>query len=266
MCVLFWKLDNSSSKYKFIFAANRDEFLNRPTSLASWWNPNILSGLDLLKPVHGTWLGINREGKFTAVTNYREPVDSEALLSRGAIVKTILECDSSLEQCLNKVKNESHMYNGFNLISVDLNEENLEVFYLSNRGFGEIKRLNSEEIYGLSNSLLNDPWPKVKYGIDEMKSICDQELSEEKMIENLFRLLSTTHPYEHSNVKLNIRIPKFDNNGSYGTRTSTVILVDRDNNVVFVEKTWYDENENIIEDERGRWFRFKICKMDNNNT
>ncbi|CAG8797235.1 11038_t:CDS:2, partial [Dentiscutata erythropus] len=240
-----------------IFAANRDEFLNRPTSLASWWNPNILSGLDLLKPAHGTWLGINRAGRFTAVTNFQEPkiVSSEFPLSRGAAVRSILESDSPLEQCLNTIKNESHMYGGFNLISVDLNDENSEVFYLSNRGSMDIKRLNSKEIYGLSNSLLDEPWPKVKFGVDEMKSICEKEHSEEKLVENLFRLLSTTHPYEHSNVKMNIRIPKFE---AHGTRTSTVVLVDRDNNVVFVEKTWYDENENIIEDERGRWFRFKI--------
>ncbi|CAG8496950.1 22852_t:CDS:2 [Cetraspora pellucida] len=252
MCVLFWKLDNSAIKYKFIFAANRDEFLNRPTSLASWWNPNILSGLDLFRPVHGTWLGINRTGRFAAVTNYREPqtVDSELLLSRGAIIRSILESNYPLEQCLNTIKSESHMYGGFNLISADLNDKHSKMGYLSNRGFNEIKHLKSGEIYGLSNSLLDDPWPKVKIGTNELKSICEKE--------------HTTHPCESSNVKMTIRIPKFDNNGAYGTRTSTAILVDHDDNVVFVEKTWFDEDENIIEDdERYRWFRFKIGKMDN---
>ncbi|CAG8548129.1 4729_t:CDS:2, partial [Cetraspora pellucida] len=226
------------------------EFLNRPTSLASWWNPNILSGLDLFRPVHGTWLGINRAGRFAAVTNYREPqtVDSELLLSRGAIIRSILESNYPLEQCLNTIKSESHMYGGFNLISADLNDEHSKMGYLSNRGFNGIKYLKSGETYGLSNSLLDDPWPKVNIGTNELKSICEKEQSEEQLIESLFQLLSTTHPCEGSNVKMTIRIPKFDNNGAYGTRTSTAILVDHDGNVVFVEKTWFDEDENIIED------------------
>ncbi|CAG8669324.1 24005_t:CDS:2, partial [Racocetra persica] len=255
-CLFFFLEFNFILKHSLysIFAANRDEFLNRPTSLASWWNPNILSGLDLFRPVHGTWLGINRAGRFAAVTNYHEPqnIDSELLLSRGAIIKTILESNYPLEQCLNTIKSESHMYGGFNLISVDLSDEHSKMEYLSNRGFSKIEHLESGEIYGLSNSLLDEPWPKVKFGINEMKTICEQEQSEEQLIK------STTHSGENSNFKMTIRIPKFDKHGAYGTRTSTVILVDRDDNVVFVEKTWFDEDENIIEDECYRWFRFQI--------
>ncbi|CAG8667857.1 13242_t:CDS:2, partial [Racocetra fulgida] len=194
-----------------------------------------------------------RAGRFAAITNYHEPqnIDSGLLLSRGAIIKTILESNYPLEQCLNTIKSESHMYGGFNLISVDLSDEHSKMRYLSNRGFGKIEHLKSGEIYGLSNSLLDEPWPKVKFGNNEMKTICEQEQTEEQLIR------STTYPGENSNFKMSIRIPKSDNHDV--TRTSTVILVDRDDNVVFVEKTWFDDDENIIEEDKCyRWFRFQI--------
>src|SRR4051812_44061276 len=91
-----------------IFAANRDEYLNRPTSLASWWHPNVLSGLDLLRSDQGTWLGINRYGKFAALTNYRENYQPPNLLSRGIVVRSILESnESSLREKLENILNQS---------------------------------------------------------------------------------------------------------------------------------------------------------------
>ncbi|RIA84352.1 NRDE protein [Glomus cerebriforme] len=264
MCILFWTLDNHP-KYKFIFAANRDEYLNRPTSSATWWHPNILSGIDLLKS--GTWLGINRYGKFAALTNYREDFPPMNLLSRGAVVRSILESDESLYEQLKSILNRSEEYGGFNLITLDLSHDNPTSYYLVNRENVGIKELNKGEIYGLSNSLLENPWPKVNIGIKEMELILKESTNESDIVDRLFNLLSKpiavdlleTLNEEYDIWNNSIRISKYDReDGSYATRTSTVILVDHDNNVVFIEKNLFDDDEKFITNDEGQWFRFKL--------
>ncbi|GET01781.1 NRDE family protein [Rhizophagus clarus] len=268
MCILFWTLDNHP-KYKFIFAANRDEYLNRPTSYASWWHPNILSGIDLLRS--GTWLGINRYGNFSALTNYREDYHPPPnLLSRGILVRSILECTESgipLNDKLEEILNESDKYGGFNLIASDLSLPNPKCYYQTNKKNCGIKELVNGEIYGLSNSVLEkeDLWPKVCTGVEEMKSILKESTNESDIVDRLFNLLSKTitlDELEEANNeidiwKYSIRISKYDRgDGSYATRTSTIVLVDRDNNVLFVEKNLFDKDEEMIEHDKGQWFRF----------
>jgi uncharacterized protein with NRDE domain len=177
--------------YFSIFAANRDEYLNRPTAYASWWHPNVLSGIDKLGL--GTWLGINRYGNFAALTNYREeyhpPPD---LLSRGIPVKSILECSElkiPLYNQFEEISNNSNKYGGFNLIASDLSLSNPKFYYQNNRRNDGIKELKSAEIYGLSNSVLEDPWPKVHIGIEDMKSILKESTNESDIVDRLFNLL-----------------------------------------------------------------------------
>ncbi|CAG8783798.1 5896_t:CDS:2, partial [Acaulospora morrowiae] len=215
-----------------IFAGNRDEHLNRPTSLASWWHPDILSGLDLQRSERGTWLGMSRTGRFAAVTNYREPeISGQELLSRGALVKDLLlESDLELEQRFNIINKRASKYGGFNLISADLCHKHPTMLYLSNRKVDNIQHLNPKKFYGLSNSLLEDQWPKVKIGVPKIKSIVEEESSEEKLVEELLGLLSITvpfgpttmsDPYHLEDLKRTIRVPKYDFGGDYATRTST---------------------------------------------
>lgn len=175
-----------------IFAANRDEYLSRPTSYASWWHPNILSGIDLLKS--GTWLGINRRGNFAALTNYREDPSPSNLLSRGILARSILECTESktgtpLYEQLEEILNNSDKYGGFNLIASDLSVSNPKCYYQTNRKNDGIKELDNGKVYGLSNSVLENPWPKVCAGIEEMKSIIKESTNESDIVDRLFNLL-----------------------------------------------------------------------------
>ncbi|RHZ80277.1 hypothetical protein Glove_137g137 [Diversispora epigaea] len=268
MCILFWTTENHP-KYKFILATNRDEALNRPTLLASWWHPNILSGLDLKRPERGTWLGIHRSGRFAVITNYRDSNDdpSKDFLSRGVIAKDILESDLTLEQQLNLIKENANKYGGFNLICSDLNLKHPKTFYLSNGKIEiDIQQIPPKEFYGLSNSLLEDPWPKVKMGVSEFKSIVKEtDLSEEELIDRLLKILSITvpfgpevltDPHHHKDLEKTINVPKYDLRGSaYATRTNTIVLVDKDNNVIFVERTLAHENFSI---EECHQFKFKF--------
>ena len=72
MCLLFLALD-THPEYRLIAAANRDEFYARPTQAMHAWKDHrqVIAGRDLEKG--GTWFGVTRQGRWAAVTNYREP-------------------------------------------------------------------------------------------------------------------------------------------------------------------------------------------------
>ena len=135
--------------YPLIVAANRDEFLERPTAAASFWSDQneILAGRDL--SAGGTWLGITRGGRFAAITNHRDlrrrrPNDP---LSRGSLVLSALKSEPDLKS--------ADRYDGFNLLFGSA----LDLRY-SNNIDGSLSDV-SPGIHGLSNHLLNTPWPKV---------------------------------------------------------------------------------------------------------
>ncbi|CAG8456002.1 13531_t:CDS:2 [Dentiscutata erythropus] len=219
---------------------------------------------DLQSPERGTWLGINRSGRFAVITNYRDPNcdPSKHFLSRGIITKEILKSDLTIEQQLNLIKENAHKYGGFNLICSDLNLEHPKIFYLSNKKLEiDIQQIPPKEFYGLSNSLLEDPWPKVKIGVSKFKSIVKGvDLSEEEFIDRLLKMLSITVPLGPELLTdETINVPIHDSKGSpYATRTNTIVLVDYNNNVVFVEKTLAHENFSI---EKCHQFKFKFGEL-----
>lgn len=142
--------------YRLIIAANRDEDYNRPTMAVHQWQdiPDITGGRDL--QCQGSWLAVSRHGRFAAVTNFRETPAPEKLQSRGKLVADFLSTSSTATNYLDKVHSQHKHYAGFNLILGD--QEN--IFYYSNRQ-QEIRML-SPGVYGLSNHLLDTPWPKLK--------------------------------------------------------------------------------------------------------
>jgi len=139
-----------------IAAANRDEFYERPSSAADFWkdHPRVLAGRDLKNG--GTWLGATRNGKIAAVTNYRDPSSLKSgAPSRGRLVSDYLTGKHTIEHYLKKISEQAGQYNGFNLLAGD----NDALFVFSSRG--QKQKLNPG-LYGLSNHLLDTPWPKVK--------------------------------------------------------------------------------------------------------
>src|ERR1700674_5572368 len=155
MCLVLiaWRGD---SKYPCVIAANRDEMHSRPTAPAQWWRsqPSILAGQDLL--ARGAGFGNSRAGRFAALTNYRDPEQRrEGTPSRGTLVTSILMSADTTQESLDYLREVGADYNGFNLIFSD--GERLAV-YESVLGAG---RELGPGIYGLSNHLLDTPWPKV---------------------------------------------------------------------------------------------------------
>lgn len=162
MCLILFA-HQMSSEYPLVVAANRDEFHQRPTQASHYWpeHPRVLAGRDL--QAGGTWMGINRSGRFAAVTNYRDPGKTRpAPRSRGNLVIDYLQNQLPTGQYLDKVSSTANDYAGFNLLVGDGDQ----LWYLSNSGpyiERQARRL-PPGIYGLSNASLDTPWPKVQRG------------------------------------------------------------------------------------------------------
>jgi uncharacterized protein with NRDE domain len=234
MCLILLAL-GSHPDYPLVVAANRDEFYDRP---ATFWSdsPDVLAGRDL--KAGGTWLGIDRAGRFGAVTNYRQGErELVAPRSRGHLVSDYLATAIDAETHLQRVEREAELYNGFNLILGDARE----LFYYSNRE-GSRRRLGPG-VYGLSNHLLDTPWPKVTSGKNALSALLG---SGPELIPDLLALLSdrsqaSDDSLPETGVSLaweRLLSAAFIMSPSYGTRSSTVLLVGRDGAVVMVERSF----------------------------
>ncbi len=239
MCLILFAV-NAQPGYPLIIAANRDEFYNRKTDRLAFWAdcPGVLAGRD--RQGGGTWLGITRSGRIGAVTNFRDPaaVDANAP-SRGDLVKNYLTGDLSAEAFLEKNKKSMARYNGFNLIVGKWHR----LLYYSNRE--GVMRPLAAGIHGVSNHLLNTPWPKVEKGKKALASL----LSGRRNIvshEDILGLLADREiPPEDQLPDTGVGLewerrlaPVFIKTDIYGTRSSTVLTVDREKTVTVTERTF----------------------------
>lgn len=218
--------------------ANRDEFYNRPTEAADYWqeSPSMIAGRDLVSG--GTWFGVNNQ-RWATVTNIREGVrDAEPhRKSRGWLVRDYLLGDQSPADYLISVEATETGYAGFNLLLGDGNE----LWYTTNRGTGS-KRL-APGIYGLSNHLLDTPWPKVVRGKAALGSMLkrpafnyDDALT---LLADVTRAPDSELPdtgvpleWERALSAIFIAMP------SYGTRCSTLLMTTADHRQSFVERRY----------------------------
>jgi len=232
-------------EYPLIIAANRDEFHNRPTAIATFWEetPTVLAGRDLQRG--GTWLGITRQGRVAMLTNYREIAKSPiSSLSRGQLVSQFLCHHSSPTDYLQQQINYAKDYGGFNIILGTVET----LYYYSNRGKG--LQSISPGIHGLSNHLLNTPWPKVKKGKTALQNLLTSStLSTEKLFELLDDHTSVPDS-ELPNTGMDIAVerllaPLFVVGEKYGTRCSTIILVKYNREINFLERS-FSPNQEII--------------------
>lgn len=238
MClILFAHLAHRN--YPLILAANRDEAYARPAAPAAFWDdhPQIYGGRDLEQG--GSWLGLTRSGRIAAVTNYRNRnAGRTTALSRGALVSGFLTSASDTESYLDRVKTQGEDYNGFILIAGDVEA----LYWLSNRGPG-VEKIPAG-VHGLSNHLLNTPWPKIERSKQAMELLLGA--GEAELASRLFDLLadrSEAPDDELPDTGVGLQrerelSPIFISGERYGTRASTVILVDRDGGVFFLERSF----------------------------
>jgi len=240
MCLILFSY-KSHSNYKLILAANRDEFYARPTLAMDWWKDKegVLAGRDQEKD--GTWMGINKNARFAALTNYRQmPITEKFNSSRGLLVSEFLSTDDSAQEYTKTLMQHSASYDGYNLIFGPI--DNLH--YFSNKGTQGLEL--EPGIYGVSNHLLNTPWPKVESGKQRMLQLISNE---EVDTDSLFDMLENRDLGEDSElpdtgVGLELErllSPAFIKSPEYGTRCSSVLLVDWENNVTFEERSYVPE-------------------------
>lgn len=234
MCTLFIG-KKVHSKYKLIFMGNRDEFYKRPTLASHYWSEckDIYGGRDLLSC--GSWTAINKNGRIAFLTNYRDfSLHKEQAISRGKLVYDFLRKDMTSIQYLDELKSKSENYDPYNIIFGDIHD-----LYYFNNVDNSCQRLE-DGIYGLSNSFLNTPWKKVQFGMEMMQNIVSRDFQ----ISELLDIMENDLPAEDSELpetglpydkeKLLSRL--FIKSESYGTRVTTIILVDNNDKVEYVEK------------------------------
>lgn len=247
MCILFIAVKQHPD-YPLIIAANRDEYFARPTESSHFWpnHPNVLAGKDLV--AGGTWMGVTKTGEIASLTNIRNP---EKMLdnarSRGELVLNYLTNQPDTRDYLNTLKTNKDHYNGYNLLLGRWDD-----LYVYNNHDNEAQPL-TEGFYGLSNANLNSPWPKVNKGVKDLEEYCKNpgdlkdkvffELMQDDTLaeDHLVQKTGAPQEWEKQLSSIFIRTPK------YGTRASTLVLVDQSHQLHWHEKV-YDENGECTQD------------------
>lgn len=230
-------------KYPLVIAANRDEFYRRPSKPAYIWPEKILAGQD--EKEKGTWLGFNPEGKFAAITNYRDGKlsDKKNAPSRGELAVKFLKNNLSSKAFAHWLEKNGPLYNGFNLLFGDKEE----LWFYSNQSNKAAGKIPSG-IHGLSNHLLNTPWPKVVRGKEYLSKELDCSkpdsekifnflANEEKVPEEKLPQTNIKKDWEKLLSSIFIRSPL------YGTRCSTVAFWDKEGQLDFWERTFSLQEE-----------------------
>jgi len=233
--------------YPLIVIANRDEFYIRNTARADWWagNAEIVGGKDL--QAGGTWMAAHKDGRWGCVTNYRDlshPQNPHAP-SRGDLIPAYLQGKKDPFSFLEEVHANDAGYNGYNLL-VGQGEE---IWHYSNQE----KRINpvASGVNGLSNHLLNTPWPKVVRLTEGLRALVSS--STPLSIDALFALLQDRNQaadedlpatgvplnWERTLSAMFIETP----DGKYGTRVSTLLMRDKEGKVHFEERAFVPRGE-----------------------
>jgi len=225
-------------RYRLILAANRDEFYQRPTAAAGYWGDaaKIFAGRDL---VHGgSWLGVTTTGRIAALTNYRQAEQpGRHGLSRGHLVSEYLGGETAAQLYLAELRDKARAYRGYNLLLGDADR----LYCYSNKNDDMVSI--APGIHGLSNHLLNTPWPKVERG---KEALCRLLAAGDFSLEDLFAILAdrTRAPdAELPDTGVGLELERalssiFIAGERYGTRSSSILLVDRERRATFVERSF----------------------------
>lgn len=245
MCLIAFRYSDHP-EYALVFAGNRDEFYERPTAPAQFWDdaPHVLAGRD--RKAGGTWLGVTRTGRWAAITNVRDPSSRDPdAPSRGQLVADALTGSQPPEDYVRSVAARATQYNGFNLLVGSPSA----CWHLTNRAdltedADDPVRMQAVApgTHGLSNATLDTPWPKVKRGTRKL----DAALADGAGPERLLDLLDDREPAPDDELPdtgvgqavERMLSPLFIESPDYGTRSSTVLLIRHDGRVTFAERTF----------------------------
>jgi uncharacterized protein with NRDE domain len=235
MCLALLALD-AHPRYPVVVIANRDEYHARPTAPARWWPQQFVAGRDLA--AGGTWLGVSRSGRFALLTNVRDPSRHDpSAPSRGSLVPDVLADPGPIVDVLERARRDGARHNGFNLLAGAPGE----AAWTSNRAERVLSL--APGLYGLSNAQLDVPWPKLsrtKAALARWVAQAGEDAAP------LFDALADTAlapdaelPATGVALEWERRLSApFIVSERYGTRSSTIVTIDRGGEVRFVERSF----------------------------
>lgn len=260
MCIILFAI-NSHPDYPFVVAANRDEFYARPTKKIEWWSDysHVLGARDQadVLGLPGTALGLSQKGKFSAITNIRAPSEKNPdLRTRGELTAKFLSQSKPIHEFITDHQKSFLQYNGFNLLLGDLsNVARPEFFWVSNRllvgdKIRQRKTINptaiSAGLYGLSNAMLDTPWPKVRSGVAQFAQALARDSGKFNQDAMYFNLLADNNNFSDqvlpstgvSQEWEKALAPIFIQTEHYGTRSSTLLRVRKDGMFQMIERSF----------------------------
>jgi uncharacterized protein with NRDE domain len=243
MCLITfqWQPD---AENRLILAANRDEFLSRPAQPLHAWAEakGVYAGKDLSQG--GTWLGIHKSGRFAALTNHRDlsTQGPKHPISRGNLVLDFLNSNTSAIEYLEMLEENPALYDGYNLLVADQQQ----LGYYSNIA-KEPARILTPGLYGLSNGLLDTPWPKVESAKQALTAWLNQHPNEQPP---LCQLLSSTQIADDSllpDTGIGLEMERILScekiiTPHYGTRCSTGLILGK-SALCIEEISWLNTGE-----------------------
>ena len=280
------------SDYPLIILSNRDEYYKRPTAKLDVWRQSsklglaalaytksdpkqshdkphndygnmpaeeavVLGGIDLEH--QGTWFAVSSNQRWGLLTNYRNPKKEKAdARSRGNIIPSYLHSKLSAQDFIENLRKKKDTWNGFNLLLGEYsNQSNSRLHYYSNIADKAIEL--KQGLYGLSNHLLDTPWPKLSIGKAELASLLQERLgtAAPKQVNladleiELFKLMrnSTVYPdalLPSTGIELEherLLSPRFISiNSEYGTRSSSLLFTTKTQSLL-IEQSYTPEGK-----------------------
>ncbi len=259
MCLIVFSV-GQHAQFPLVMAANRDEFFRRPTVAMDWWHSDLADGPVLAgrdQQSGGTWLAVSKSARITAVTNVRMGPEQPGGRSRGELPLLAQKFDEPTMHT--RLLKEQHDYSGFNLVSVDPSSG----WYFSNRDAHPGRHIH-RGIYGLSNHLLQTPWPKLlrlREGVSDLLSRSASSESE-ALHQALISHLQDNSPapdYLLPDTGVGLETERFLSSPfitgeAYGTRATTIITLDANGEILVTEQTW-EPNAQKSEQRQFRWQR-----------
>jgi uncharacterized protein with NRDE domain len=236
MCLILlaWR---AHPQFPCVLAANRDEFHDRATAPAQWWpgETGILAGRDL--HAGGTWLGVTRRGRFAALTNFRDGGTRRGdAPSRGSLVSELLDSARNVPETLNYLNEVGRRYNPFNVLFSD--GERLAIYESAREQGREL----GPGVFGLSNHLLDTPWPKVQNAKTALTAALAQPHDADAILHLLRddrRASDAELPQTGTTLEWERLLSSaFVRDENYGTRCSTLLRIGERRDAVFCEWSW----------------------------
>lgn len=239
MCLILFAFGQVEA-FPLVVISNRDEFYARPTRAAHWWedSPATFAGRDL--QAQGTWMGVNRQGRFATVTNVREPgMNQPASRSRGDLTRAFLTGSDSVESLLARIETQQEDYAGFNLLVGDCDN----LWFISNRQPG-INKL-SAGIYGISNGYFDEAWPKLSTGKIELEQALQRGVEDKDLIaimQNEQQAADAALPSTGVSLEAErLLSSRFIKSADYGTRATSLVKFSNKNTIHFTEQSFDPE-------------------------